>query len=145
MVAVEEGSAKDLESLVEIDRGGLGSDERRRFLEEALGRGECFIANIDGRPVGFAVLDRSFFRQPYMSLLIVHPAHRRQRIGRALVHHLEAVCPSDKLFTSTNASNVVMQRFCKALGFVRSGIVENLDEDDPELIYLKRLQRAAKR
>ena len=144
MVAVEEGSAKDLEDLVEIDPTVIGSDERRRFLEEALGRGECFIANIDGRPVGFAVLDRSFFRQPCMSLLIVHPAHRWQGTERALVHHLEAVCPSDKLFTSTNASNV-MQRFCKALGFVRSGIAENLGEDDPELIYLKRLRRATKR
>ena len=125
MVAVDEGSAEDLEDLVEIDRAVIGSDERRRFLEEALGRGECFIANMDGRPVGFALLDCCFFQQPCISLLIVHPAHRWQGTGRALVHHLEAVCPSDKLFTSTNASNV-MQRFCKALGFVRSGIVETL-------------------
>jgi hypothetical protein len=44
-----------------------------------------------------------------------------------------------KLFTSTNASNERMQRLCERLGYVRSGPIEHLDEDDPELVYFKRL------
>jgi hypothetical protein len=31
-----------------------------------------------------------------------------------------------------------MQRVCDALGFVRSGRIENLDEGDPEIVYFKR-------
>lgn len=31
-----------------------------------------------------------------------------------------------------------MQRLCEKLGFVRSGYIENLDEDDPEIVYCKR-------
>jgi hypothetical protein len=30
-----------------------------------------------------------------------------------------------------------MQRLCDRLGFVKSGYIENLDEGDPELIYVK--------
>lgn len=42
-----------------------------------------------------------------------------------------------KLFTSTNESNVAMQRLCDRLGYVRSGFIENLDERDPEVVYFK--------
>jgi hypothetical protein len=34
----------------------------------------------------------------------------------------------------------LQQAVCQSLGFVASGIIENLDEDDPELIYFKRLR-----
>ena len=43
------------------------------------------------------------------------------------------------MFTSTNQSNLPMQRLCDRLGYVKSGYVENLDEGDPELIYVKLL------
>ena len=45
-----------------------------------------------------------------------------------------------QLFTSTNRSNLPMRRLCDRLGFQRSGVVENLDNDDPELVYYKRLE-----
>jgi hypothetical protein len=32
-----------------------------------------------------------------------------------------------------------LQAVCESLGFIRSGVVENLDEGDPEIIYFKRL------
>ena len=44
-----------------------------------------------------------------------------------------------KLFTSTNQSNLGMQALLVRLGYEPSGIVHNLDEDDPELIYVKRI------
>jgi hypothetical protein len=33
-----------------------------------------------------------------------------------------------------------MQSLCQSLGFVPSGVIHNLDDDDPELIYFKRLR-----
>jgi GNAT superfamily N-acetyltransferase len=73
-------------------------------------------------------------------LLVVHPKRRRSGVASALIRAIEARSPTSKLFTSTNESNTVMQAVCEALGFVRSGIVENLDEGDPEIIYFKRLR-----
>jgi hypothetical protein len=32
-----------------------------------------------------------------------------------------------------------MQRLCEALGFRPSGVVDNLDEGNPELFYFKRV------
>ena len=40
-----------------------------------------------------------------------------------------------RFFSSTNESNESMQKVFNANGFIRSGIVENLDEADPEIIF----------
>jgi ribosomal protein S18 acetylase RimI-like enzyme len=70
-------------------------------------------------------------------LLIVHPSVRRQGIGTALMQHIETIYTPGKLFTSTNLSNERMLRLCERLGYVRSGIIEHLDEDDPEVFLLQ--------
>ena len=62
-------------------------------------------------------------------------------VTTALIRHIERTCPRGKLYTSTNESNVAMQRLCETLGFKRSGYSENLDEEDPEIIYFKRLAK----
>jgi len=72
-------------------------------------------------------------------MLYVHPKYRRQGIGVALVSYLFNICNTAKLFTSTNQSNVPMQRLVATLGFGRSGTIDNLDEGDPELVYFKLL------
>jgi GNAT superfamily N-acetyltransferase len=99
----------------------------------------CDVAQENGVPVGYAIFDRSFFGYPFIRLLMVHPEHRRQGIGVNLIRTIESLCPTNKLFTSTNQSNVIMQQLCEKLGFMRSGMVENLDDSDPEIIYFKRL------
>ncbi|AFU15440.1 GCN5-related N-acetyltransferase [Bacillus thuringiensis MC28] len=50
--------------------------------------------------------------------------------------------PTQKIFSSTNESNTNMQKVFKANGFMRSGIIENLDEDDPEIIFYIKKPRA---
>jgi len=127
--------------MLAMDPRVCGTPGRREFLERAVAAGEAFVARIGGEAAGFAVFDHSFFEQPFISLLYVEPDMRRRGIARALVTHIEARCPEGKLFTSTNASNVVMQQVCDALGFTRSGRIENLDEGDPELVYVRRLRR----
>ncbi len=52
-----------------------------------------------------------------------------------LLRHAIAQRGQRKLFTSTNASNIAMQRLLVASSFIDSGIVHGLDDGDPELIY----------
>ncbi len=99
--------------------------------------GECLVARCNDALAGFAVVDRSFFDQRFVALLIVDPRHQRQGIGSALMRAVEDCFPGEKLFTSTNASNLKMQALCEQLGFVRSGYIEHLDEGDPEIVYFK--------
>ena len=56
------------------------------------------------------------------------------------IRHLINECRTPKLFTSTNQSNIPMQRLLATLEFARSGFIENLDEGDPEVVYFKRLR-----
>lgn len=73
-------------------------------------------------------------------MLYVHANHRRRGAGTALVQHLESLCQTPKLFTSTNLSNLAMQSLLAKLGYELSGVIHNLDEGDPELVYFKRLR-----
>lgn len=136
-IDVSKARRTDLGPIRRIDARVLGSARRRALLKAAIREGACFVSRVDGAIVGFAICDRSFFGEAYLSLLIVAPDYRRRGVGTALVGHIESLIPGRKLFTSTNRSNRAMQLFCRSLGFVRSGSVENLDEDDPELIYFK--------
>jgi ribosomal protein S18 acetylase RimI-like enzyme len=95
---------------------------------------------IDARIVAYAVLNYKFYDNGWIEMLYVHPQFRRQGIGYALIRHLVNECRTPKLFTSTNESNVPMQRLLATLGFNRSGLIENLDEGDPELVYFKQLR-----
>ncbi len=48
------------------------------------------------------VLEYSFYGKGFLSMLDVHPARRREGIGERLLRHMETLCQTDKLFTSTN-------------------------------------------
>jgi len=139
MILVEEATEKYLESVWALDRMIIGNFSRKDFLANVVRTSQCLVARIGDTMVGFGVLEQSFYGQGFISLLITHPEHRRCGIATALIHHIESICPTQKLFTSTNESNVIAQRVYKALGFVRNGYIENLDKGDPEIIYFKRL------
>jgi ribosomal protein S18 acetylase RimI-like enzyme len=125
----------DLDAVIGI---APASAERREAIAEWVQAGQCHILWQDGFAAGYAVLTRSFFRSPFIEMLVVSPLTRRQGVGRALVEHCIGLVPPDgKLWTSTNQSNLPMQALLPQLGFVRTGMFEHLDAGDPELIYLR--------
>lgn len=127
----------DLPQLCECDPYSKIQEGRRLELKRMAQQESCILALGDGRPLGFAVLQYSFFGNGFIPLICVAPEHRGKGIGLALLVELAHQCLTPKLFTSTNASNASAQRLFSRAGFTRSGIVENLDEGDPELIYFK--------
>jgi ribosomal protein S18 acetylase RimI-like enzyme len=112
--------------------------ERRDFVRKAIELHQCWLAEAAGEAIGYVVADESFFGYPFIELLMVAPTFRRGGVGTALMRHVEALFSGPKLFTSTNQSNLAMQALLDRLGYVRSGVIDNLDEDDPELVYFKR-------
>jgi GNAT superfamily N-acetyltransferase len=97
------------------------------------------VAVRETRIVGYAEMAPTFFQQDFVSLLSVHPEHRRHGVATALMKAIEAKCRGGKLFTSTNLSNLPMQALLGKIGYQLCGVVQNLDEGDPELIFVKRL------
>ncbi len=139
MVLIERASKSDFEHICALDETILGSRRRRPAIARAFAEGRVAVARVDGVVRGYVITDTSFFDQGFVRLLLVHPDYRRRGLATALMRAAELDCETDKLFTSTNQSNLAMQALCDRLGYQRSGIVDNLDEGDPELIYVKRL------
>lgn len=138
MTIIDRASSADFEHICELDEIVFSGPSRRRFIGIALGQGRCAIARVDGLVRGYVVTGE-FFGHGFVEMLIVHPDYRRRGIASSLIRSAEIDAPTQKLFTSTNQSNLAMQRLCERLSFVRSGTVENLDDGDPEIIYFKRV------
>ncbi|HEX8685911.1 MAG TPA: GNAT family N-acetyltransferase, partial [Pyrinomonadaceae bacterium] len=100
------------------------------------------VAQAGGEVIGYGVLSHNFYAHGFVEMLYVHPGRRRRGVGAALLLHMESLCRSPKLFTSTNLSNLPMQSLLNRTGYSLSGVIHNLDEGDPELVYFKRLRQA---
>lgn len=103
--------------------------------------GFCYVASQDAKIVAFGVLHHHFFGFGFIEMLMVAPSARRIGIGRSLVRYLAAECETEKLWSSTNQSNLAMQALLVSEGFSQSGIIDNLDPGDPELVFYKMLPK----
>lgn len=133
---------EDIAALCALDTW-LPQDPRRADeIDIWVRAGQAYIALMDGLPAGYGVLTHSFFHEGFVEMLMVGTRFRRQGIGAALVEHLARQCRTQRLWTSTNQSNLAMQSLLTRLGFTRSGIIEGLDDGDPELIWRKIIRPA---
>ena len=136
-IDTREARPTDVEALLGLDAMARTDPGRAGFIRDAIASGGCIVAEHGGSVVGYGVLEHSFFGQGFVSMLFVAAAQRRHGVGGALLRALVRRCTMPKLFTSTNASNLPMQRLLTRSGFERSGIVHNLDPGDPELVYVR--------
>ena len=141
VISVEKASTDHIAAISQLDLKVLGSTVRNEYLLKSVAEDKVWVATTAGSVLGFVVMDKSFFGNAFIHILIVEQDSRRQGIGSLLIEKIESISPTDKLFTSTNRSNNAMQCLCESLGFIKSGYIENLDEGDPEIVYFKKLER----
>ncbi|MGE6822699.1 N-acetyltransferase family protein [Pseudomonas soli] len=132
---------QDLPALIAVDTVTRQDPQRAEQIADWLGQYRCLVAEIQGKVAAYAVMHRHFFGCAFIEMLMVGENHRRAGLGAALLACIQADCRGQKLFTSTNRSNAPMRRLLERQGFVASGVVENLDEGDPEQIYCWRLDQ----
>jgi ribosomal protein S18 acetylase RimI-like enzyme len=99
----------------------------------------ALAAFVDGKLAGMAQFHRHFFGHVFIERVYVDERHRRQGIASALLTACADLATTDKVFTSTNRSNLAAQRLFARAGFQASGSIDNLDDGDPELVYCKLL------
>ena len=139
MIAIRPAGRADIPDLVALDTIAAASPERRDAIAGWVVGGQCHVAVQAGQVAGYAALTTSFFHAPCVEMLMVAAAARRSGVGLALLRHCTTlVGDGEKLWSSTTRSHAPMQALFARAGFMPSGIVENLDEGDPELIYLYR-------
>ncbi len=132
---IRDGHIADQDAILSIDHIAGREPARIACIERSLTSATCLVAAGDGGVLGYAVLEYTFFGNGFISMLYVAETARRQGVGTALMKAVTSRCRTRKLFTSTNRSNLPMQALLAALGYVPSGIIENLDVGDPELVY----------
>jgi N-acetylglutamate synthase-like GNAT family acetyltransferase len=117
----------------------LGGGEE--FVQRAVQRGGAYVLEEAGNVIGLGVLEYTFFEQGFISLVYVSPPARKTGAGETLLGYLASVCKTPKLFSSTNRSNKPMRALFAKVDFEPSGVIYNLDPNDPEIVYYKALSR----
>jgi ribosomal protein S18 acetylase RimI-like enzyme len=87
-------------------------------------------------------LTGNFFGRDFIELLYVAEECRRCGIGNAILETIEHARPSSRIFTSTNELNIAMRSLLEKRGYQLSGKIENLNADNPELVFVKFLTGA---
>lgn len=139
-VEVSIASIDDFENILGLDESVYGFRTRGKFIAGSILKDECFKASANGQIVGFIILNYTFYENGFIGLLIVDNSYRRMKVGKRLMDYAESKCTAEKLFTSTNRSNLPMQGLLSSCGYIRSGYIDNLDEGDPELVFYKRIK-----
>lgn len=137
---VRRARSADTEALVALDPIAREQPSRKAFIAQAITAGHCWVVvetHDDSTLLGYGVLDRSFFEHDFIALVMVKDEARCRGVASALMDELERQCTGPKLFTSTNASNAPMLALLARQGFTPSGRIDNLDEGDPELVFVK--------
>jgi N-acetylglutamate synthase-like GNAT family acetyltransferase len=140
MILIRPAAETDVEALCSLDLIARQASERREFIRREVASANCYVALINGKVIGYGVLNYTFYNNGCIDMLYIHADHRRGGAGAALLKHMESLCKTPKLFTSTNLSNLPMQSLLAKLDYVLSGVIHNLDEGDPEIVYFKRLR-----
>ena len=98
-IIIGQAEKDDIESICSIDQIAAGSHDRREFVVRSVTLGDCWVADVDGKVVGYTVLDYSFYANGMIGMLFIDPEYRRRGIGTKLVRHIESLCKTEKLFT----------------------------------------------
>ena len=132
---------RDRRTLVALDPLAEKDLQRREAIDSAMAARRCWVAEGFGRVVGYGILSRNFFHRDFIEIVFVAEDARRTGAGAALIAAIERAVKEDRLFTSTNESNVAMRALLFTRGYRESGRIENLDPKDPELVFVKFLER----
>jgi GNAT superfamily N-acetyltransferase len=102
-----------------------GVIERKIELEE------IFLAEIEGRIVGYLRLEYLWSTIPYVGVVFVEEDYQRQGIGRAILVFLEAFLHARGhavLLSSSQVNEPSPQAWHRAMGFQECGILAGINE-----------------
>jgi ribosomal protein S18 acetylase RimI-like enzyme len=134
---IRAATARDLAALEPIVWPPLlEAPKRRRFLR---GLDENEVVIIYGKDViyAYAWIYEGFFGHTFLAYLAVQPQYRRNSLAGMLLETTQNRAVTDRVFSSTNASNAAMQAVFDRYGWRRCGQIDELDPGDPELVYVK--------
>ncbi|MDR7072985.1 GNAT family N-acetyltransferase [Fictibacillus barbaricus] len=128
----------DVQQVITLDGEMIGHNQRKKQIETAIQHERCLVIYEQTELAGFLLYNTEFFECCFISLLMIKPSFQRKGLAKELLMTMDKFSPTNKIFSSTNQSNEAMHNVFEGCGYIKSGIIENLDEDDPEIIYFKK-------
>ncbi|MCL2370171.1 MAG: GNAT family N-acetyltransferase [Firmicutes bacterium] len=120
----------------------LDIDDLKRDWTKAISQKECYLIFDNVEVVGFLVFNYTFFDCGWLGMIEIRKDLQEKGIGEKAINLVVKMCRAQKLFTSTNKSNIPMRRLLTKMNFIFSGELDGLDKGDPELFYYyKNLQK----
>ena len=113
-IHIRDATRDDRDAIVGFDAVARSEPARVEFVERVLEASSCLVAEQGGRVVGYVVLDYTFYENGFVPMLYVAEEARRCGVGGALMRAVAARCKTEKLFTSTNQSNLPMQSLLRS-------------------------------
>ncbi|MUZ76280.1 GNAT family N-acetyltransferase [Agrobacterium vitis] len=132
---IRRATVADYDRLVAFDTLASSAPERRDHIKTWIGTDCCYVAEIGELVGAYGVLNYHFFGNGFIEMVMVGEDFRRKGLGIGLVRYFKEICETPKLFASTNQSNQQMQKLLNSAGFRTSGFIDNLDENDPEIVF----------
>ncbi|OYU69596.1 MAG: hypothetical protein CFE28_06035 [Alphaproteobacteria bacterium PA2] len=137
-VEIRFAALSDVPDILRVDAVAEREERRYDYISNAI-RGEMGrtvkVLLLDDRITAFAVLGE-FFGHPFLELIATATNRRRMGIASALLSNIEIGLTDDRFFVSANESNVIMRDLLVQRGYRITGMVENLDPDDPEIFFV---------
>ncbi|WP_243291686.1 GNAT family N-acetyltransferase [Bacillus sp. FJAT-47783] len=141
MIEIKIADLQQLHEISVLNEWVKKEKARKESLYKAIQKGNCFVAMKDEQVVGYVVFSRSFFENWFIKLLYVDEAYRRSGIATLLMNEVSKQCVTPKLFVSTNDSNEAMKSLLNRLDFHQTGFLENINDDEREVFYVKHLKQ----
>ena len=108
---------------------------------ETIKHSSHFSAWNENQMAWFIVFDYWLFGNAFIWNLRIQEDYRRKWIWSQLAHMCESACEEDKIFISTQQTNINMQGLLEKLWYTRCWAVQFLNEDpnDDELFFFKKV------
>lgn len=121
-VKIRQAILSDIDELVSLDDIAKTDLSRVNLIKTWVSSGQCYVANVFDKIVGYAVLNDRFFYQANVDMLYISSDFRGKGIGRDLLRYLVSLISFQKLcrklcrklWVTTNASNYSMQRLLES-------------------------------
>ena len=128
---------QDLEAILKCNAtSSTQSTERLAQISIGVGTGRCLVWENEGLVGGFALsTENGFFGSDFIELVVVSTSVRRLGIGRLLLSTAIRISGNQRVWTSTNHSNIAMRELLSGEGWKLSGTLTGLDLDDDEMVF----------
>jgi len=140
-IKIRQAEQSDAQALKELDTIVPLDPTRAEFIDRWIKDDIVLVVEVDNSVVGYGVFNHAFFYQGHVDMLMIHKDFRGQGFGEHLLQALEKLCDTSKFYVTTNLSNHRMQKLLTKLSFRSCGYINELDPDDPELVYVKNIKK----